>query len=447
MFELTHPALAFVPAKSRLQTVRFWTGILFILSVYLADTHSVHANSDAPETKEISLDTDTDIQINVYPASGTQRVIWIPAYATPADIVPPLAAQANKLNIEVWHADILEARFLPKTASSIYSIRENDIIAIINAANEDQGKKLYIFAESRAAIPVMLALRDLQMSGRYPSNFGGVIMNSPYFYIETPDPGTQAQLMPIASATNLPLYIIQPRNSPRYWQLAQSIAALEKSGSDVFVQALPDIRGGFLFRPDATPQEEKLAGQFGRMLDRAIRYLNTVNQKAREPEKENVVAIRNAGGKKDRLLQAYGGNPEPPPLMLNNLSGQPVTLRNFSKRVVLVNFWTTWCPPCVKEMPSLQRLSDKLAKDRFIILGVNIAEGKETIENFLTEKINVGFPILLDTDGNAMRQWNVMAFPTSFVIDKHGKIRHALFGSIDWDTPDITKIIQTLIDE
>ena len=98
-------------------------------------------------------------------------------------------------------------------------------------------------------------------------------------------------------------------------------------------------------------------------------------------------------------------------------------------------------------MPSLQRLSKKLPEGAFTILGVNIAEDKTTIQKFLSEQVNVDFPILLDSDGTVMRQWNVMAFPTTFVVDKKGKIRYALFGSIDWDTDEITKTLQTLLNE
>ena len=122
-------------------------------------------------------------------------------------------------------------------------------------------------------------------------------------------------------------------------------------------------------------------------------------------------------------------------------------LKQFENQVVLVNFWATWCPPCVHEMPSMQRLSEKLIGDPFVILGVNIAEEETVVKAFLQHKVNVDFPILLDIHGNAMRQWNVMAFPTSFVIDKQGKIRYALFGSVDWETPEIVNKIETLIKE
>jgi thiol-disulfide isomerase/thioredoxin len=419
--------------------------ILFCLST--TDAYPIEQNPDSVVYQEINLDPETELTLNIYPASGHYRVLWIPAYATPLRTVESVALQLNQLGIEVWYADLLEARFLPKTSSSVYKMKENDLISLFDKANEEQNKKLFIVAESRAAVPVLLALRAKQLSNDGLKNFGGVIMNSPYLFIETPDPGLPAQLMPVASATNLPIYIFQPKDSPRFWQLKQSISALEKSGSDVFVHVLTGIRGRFLFRPDSTPKEDAITEKFGQLIAQALKHLETINHKSRPPVKQSVPAIRDAGGKKDRTLQAYQGNPHPPSLILDNLSGQQVNLDKISNRIVLVNFWASWCPPCVDEMPSLQRLSKKLPEEDFTILGVNIAEDKATIQKFLSEQVNVDFPILLDSNGNTMRQWNVMAFPTSFVVDKNGKIRYALFGSIDWDTAEIIKTLQNLLNE
>lgn len=413
---------------------------LFLLPFQVIATPSI--------TKEIQLDKDTELTINVYQANGNNRLLWIPAVATPFSTVEQISRQLISRNTEVWHADILEARFLPKSPSSIYQIPEKDIIRILEHANNDKNnKKLFIYAESRATIPVLLALRELQKIGGELKNFGGVILNSPYFYVETPDPGVEARLMPIVSATNLPIYIIQPKNSPRYWQLKTTVPALEKTGSDVFVQVLADIRGRFLFRPDSTQSEIQLTQNYGQLLVKAIKYLETINQKPRNPGKHEVLTVRNAGAKKDRYLQNYKGNPEPPPLRLQELSGRLLDLNDFKQQVVLVNFWASWCPPCVEEMPSLQRLSKSLPADKFVILGVNIAETRKVVDKFLSEQVKIDFPVLLDSEGEVMRQWNVMAFPTSFVIDKRGKIRYALFGSIDWDTSKIKNTLQKLLAE
>ena len=98
-------------------------------------------------------------------------------------------------------------------------------------------------------------------------------------------------------------------------------------------------------------------------------------------------------------------------------------------------------------MPSMQRLSDYFTGKPFEILAVNMAEDTQTIKKFLHEKVKVNFPILLDKDGQALKRWKVFAFPTSYIIGKQGKIRLALFGSIDWMKADVIEKIQVLLVE
>jgi len=421
-----------------------------VFFAYLAIAPAVFPATTLAEpirTEPLALDSDTEATLTIYPADGKQLLIWIPSYATPADTVEDIASQLQQLQVETWYVDLLEARFLPKAGSSVYKIPDNDIFVLLRQAEKVSDKKIYLYAESRATIPALQGLRLWQQSSTNVNNFGGVILNSPFFYTETPDPGESAELMPIVSVTNLPIYILQPDQSPRYWQLKETVPALEGSGSDVYVQVLKKIRGRFHFRPDATETETAFTRQFGQVIQRSMQLLNSVNAKTRVASSVALESKPVREGKKDRYLQAYKGSPDPPPLHLSTLNGGSIDLKQYKNHVVLVNFWATWCPPCVHEMPSMQRLSEKLIGDPFQILGVNIAEDQPTVENFLQTKINVGFPILMDTDGKVLRQWNVMAFPTSFIIDKKGKIRYALFGSIDWDTKEIINKIETLIKE
>jgi thiol-disulfide isomerase/thioredoxin len=134
------------------------------------------------------------------------------------------------------------------------------------------------------------------------------------------------------------------------------------------------------------------------------------------------------------------------PLALGNLKGDKLDVGQLHGKVVVVNFWATWCPPCRKEMPSMQRLSDKLASRPFAMLGVNVGESAEEVQAFL-KQVPLDFPILLDADGVSLKPWQVFAFPTSYVLDKQGRLRLGLFGSIEWDAPDVVERIEALLAE
>jgi thiol-disulfide isomerase/thioredoxin len=135
-----------------------------------------------------------------------------------------------------------------------------------------------------------------------------------------------------------------------------------------------------------------------------------------------------------------------PALVLPGLEGGTTKLDQLRGKVVLVNFWAVWCPPCRKEMPSMARLSEKFAGKPFTILGVNVGETPEEIHTFL-KQVPVNFPIVLDSEGQNLKAWQVFAFPTSYVVDKKGRIRLGLFGSIEWDSPETVARLEALLAE
>jgi len=135
-----------------------------------------------------------------------------------------------------------------------------------------------------------------------------------------------------------------------------------------------------------------------------------------------------------------------PGMILPQLEGDTINLEDLRGRVVLVNFWAVWCPPCRKEMPSMARLAERLADQPFTILGVNIGESPEVIQAFLRQ-VPVNFPILLDREARYLKSWRVFAFPTSYVLDKQGRFRLGLFGSIEWDDPQAVARIEALLAE
>jgi len=133
-----------------------------------------------------------------------------------------------------------------------------------------------------------------------------------------------------------------------------------------------------------------------------------------------------------------------PELELSDLNRRLHNLANYQGKVVMVQFWATYCPPCRKEMPSMNRLEKKLGSDKFKILAVNMGEDAEQVQKFANE-VKPEFTILLDPDGKAIKAWKVYAAPATFIIDPDGKIRYTLFGGIEWDSDEIVTVLSKLL--
>lgn len=145
-------------------------------------------------------------------------------------------------------------------------------------------------------------------------------------------------------------------------------------------------------------------------------------------------------------LKPYKGDPRPPPLALPALSGEIVRLEDYRGKVVLVNFWASWCTPCLAEMPSLQRLQKRLGGPSFAVVTVNIGEDRDAVKTWL-EKLDVRLAVLLDRDGRTARAWRVFAFPSTFIIDREGDVTHANFGALEWDEGPAFELIRSLVRE
>ncbi|MDH5394666.1 MAG: TlpA family protein disulfide reductase [Gammaproteobacteria bacterium] len=401
----------------------------------------------ASETLFFKTSDETEIEYNVYKAKGDTLFIWLYSEAGPQAIEDKIAQQLTRLNIEVWRPDLFAAHFLPIANSSMDLIPGTDISELIDYAHKQTGKRIIAVTTGRGALPVLTGANLWQTKNTNSNVFSGVILMSPKFYFESPDPGEEAQLLDIVNYTNLAMFIIQPQKSPWYWKLDHTIPALEKNGSDVFVQRLKNVRDRYYFRADADAYEQKQTTKLPESLKNAASYLNALPYKKRKVSKMSTASKSVIIGKKERKLQPYKGNPVPPMLILDNLEHKQVDLRQLKGQVVLVNFWASWCPPCVHEMPSMQRLQNRFSAKDFSILGVNMAEDEKTVRKFLATKVSINFPVVFDRDGAALKRWGVFAFPTSYIIDKKGHIRYAILGGVEWDTEAIVKKIKNLINE
>ncbi|HUQ73290.1 MAG TPA: TlpA disulfide reductase family protein [Burkholderiales bacterium] len=144
-------------------------------------------------------------------------------------------------------------------------------------------------------------------------------------------------------------------------------------------------------------------------------------------------------------LKPWPGGPTPA-LELDDMAGQTHRLADYRGKVVLVNFWATWCEPCRAEMPSMDGLRRSLQGKPFEVLAVNLAEPLSRIENFLGA-VPLGFPLLRDRDGAVAKLWKARLLPASFLVGRDGRIRYVAYGELDWTSQPVRARVEELLSE
>jgi thiol-disulfide isomerase/thioredoxin len=133
-----------------------------------------------------------------------------------------------------------------------------------------------------------------------------------------------------------------------------------------------------------------------------------------------------------------------PDLNLTSVEGATWSLPQHKGKVVLVNFWATWCEPCRAEMPSMQVLADRLGPDKLVVVGVNYQENEMRIQRFLAAT-PLRFTILLDRDGAAAKAWTRRIFPTSILVGPDGRAHTVVVGEFDWAGDAAEKMVRDLL--
>jgi thiol-disulfide isomerase/thioredoxin len=139
-----------------------------------------------------------------------------------------------------------------------------------------------------------------------------------------------------------------------------------------------------------------------------------------------------------------------PAIELKDTSGKFHRLSDYKGKVVVVNFWATWCEPCREEMPSLQRLKERIDQDKrrtsaLVILAVNYNENIANVDKFL-KAVKVEFPVLIDSFGLASSTWKPGVLPASFMIGRDGRMYYRVIGELDWAGMEAVSVVERLID-
>ncbi len=129
---------------------------------------------------------------------------------------------------------------------------------------------------------------------------------------------------------------------------------------------------------------------------------------------------------------------------LENLQGSQVSLADFEGKVIFLNFWATWCPPCRIEMPDMEKLWQKFKDEDFVILAVDLRERKDKVSSFVKEN-GYTFPVLLDSGGEVANTYGITAIPTTYLLDPRGRIVGKALGARHWASDDAFKLIEHLL--
>jgi len=147
---------------------------------------------------------------------------------------------------------------------------------------------------------------------------------------------------------------------------------------------------------------------------------------------------------KPALLTPLPGAPLARNFDLPDMDGKRHKLSDYRGRVVIVNFWATWCPPCRKELPSMNRAWSRLQKEGVMMLAVNVGESEDVIFPFMAD-YPIDFPVLLDQDGEIIQRWPVRGLPTTFVVDPDGRLVYQALGGREWDDPRLLGLVRGLL--
>jgi cytochrome c biogenesis protein CcmG/thiol:disulfide interchange protein DsbE len=149
---------------------------------------------------------------------------------------------------------------------------------------------------------------------------------------------------------------------------------------------------------------------------------------------------------KEAYLRSWPASRPTPHLQLNDVDGKEWNIADMRGKVVLVNFWATWCEPCVEELPFLNELAKRHAQGKLVILGVNFKEPASRIRQFSAAR-GLDYPILLDQSGEDFKQWAGTILPTTVLVDRNGKARWRSVGALDPSNESFRQTLERMLKE
>lgn len=402
----------------------------------------------------IPLDGGDQLEVREFGGAGEgPLIVWLVnqygELETPNRLITSLAERGAT----VWRVDLLDSLLLQRSSEAVRRLDGHPVEALLRAAVDSGRGPVAAVACDRMAVPLLRGLRDWQRDALDPFAVAGGILFFPNLFRGTPVAGEEPELLGIVSATNMPVLLFQPELGSNRDRFGSLLGTLHAAGSPAYGWLVPQVRDYYLLYSDEPVNLALDSSSAARMPDEvraAIadtpdRLLTAMWLLAQTPRASEWLPLDEAAERP--VAPAYGLIERPrrpaPDYDLIDARGQRHQLVESLGRVTLVNFWATWCPPCVHEIPSMNRLAAAYDEGEFAIVSINFREDPEHILRFMNE-VDVDFPVLMDEDGGVSREWGVFAFPSSFILDREGQIRYSVNTAIEWDTDTVRDVIDRL---
>ncbi|MGD8582616.1 MAG: TlpA disulfide reductase family protein [Gammaproteobacteria bacterium] len=432
-----------MPSESSHNNTGWWLTFPFALICLLITAASGHAATGIEVTVEVE---DTELSLLRFDAEGEHLIIWVSPGFGDLQRSYAVAEAISRKGIEVWHIDLAESLFLTQSTRTLRSLDGRYVAGLISAAHNQTGKQITLLTRSYASLPVLRGarlwqLQTSQQNEEQSAYLTGAILFSPELYSEIPPLGQPPVYDPIASSTNIPIMLYQSGRRGNRWQLDKTMEKLQSGGSAVYLKVLPGVTGVFYIK-DTAAETIKVLQDLPDETERVVSMLQRIPTAFEVNELRTVETTSNSS--LDITLKPFMSDMEPLVINLENAHGERFIRKDFTGRVTLVNFWASWCGPCVDEIPALNRLREHMKGRPFELISINYAEKPQQIREFLN-MVRVDFPVLLDRNGSYSAKWNVLVYPATFVIAMDGNIVYGVNGAIEWDSEEIIGKLEALM--
>ena len=335
----------------------------------------------------------------------------------------------------VWFIDTPDALFMERDRVAMRN-HSGEFVAPLLAEAGKQFASITLITMDVASVPLLRGLRQwqTQASEAERAKLAHVVLLYPSLYVNTPVAGRERVLFPSARQTALPITVVQPELGAQANTIDETLTALREGGSLVRLERVAATTDG-IYKYDNIRAMSAHTAQLLTDADKTMREERRSKgfQVAQLPpydastEPQSTIA---AG-----LVPVDGVNLQD--IRLTGIDGKEVDLkRDYAGKALLVSFWATWCPHCVEEIPSMNRALAHMDKERFAIVSVSYKD-TDAIMNAFRKKVPIDFPVLMDRTGDVSKAWKVYAFPSSFLIDRTGRVRYSINTGAVWDAPDV----------